>query len=221
MFFKALKRLISNDPLAVPVDTAAFGDPLAEQVSWQRILSASANFQANKLMDTDPERLHYRTTFFPLLIGFIFVLAGALMVAMQLHFRINFWPLLIIGPIFSLSGLTVVIQSALPVVFDRRHRLFYRGVLNRQARLADENRARHAARFEQIHAIQLIRKLVEQQSASDVPAPSSFMTIYELNLVLHDTRRIHVADYLDSQNIRADAAKIGQLVQVPVWDGIG
>jgi len=42
-------------------------------------------------------------------------------------------------------------------------------------------------------------------------------TAYELNLVLVDGRRVNVVDHVGFEQIRAEAAQLGDFLQLPVW----
>lgn len=95
--------------------------------------------------------------------------------------------MLVSGPLLMISGAVVIIQSILPVGFDSKNRLFYRGwrVKGREAVLNLKN----AIPFNRIHAIQLITKVGRTSSSLENYHEDHYFYAYELNLVLPDGTR--------------------------------
>jgi hypothetical protein len=65
-------------------------------------------------------------------------------------------------------------------------------------------------KLEDVHAIQLLREYCRGNK-------SSYYS-YELNLVLHDGRRVNVVDHGKHSQILDEARMLSECLEVPVWD---
>ncbi len=184
-------------------------DPLFDQVGQWPIKRGGAHvrFAGQRLVSPGPGCVQFRGTwptrlFFlpPALPGFAF------------------WGLLLcrgdrldvheIGLIFVLGALLVawagLYRLAAPFVrFDKESGMVTRAAL---PLFAPVRRLPLSA----VHALQLLR----------APAGTGFRNFpcYELNLVLHDGRRVNVAGHGHLDRLRRDARVLRSFLQVPLWD---
>jgi hypothetical protein len=210
-----IKKIDSIIPSLFPVDASQFNDPVALQTEWKGVRSGKSSGPSAKLVQKDANLLAYKPSILGQVMGVIFFLAGALVIWMYFSLPGDKpWFILLIGPLFVLVGIIIIFQATSPVAFDKSAGLFYKG--RRQQRLADATDIKHAARFSDIHAIQLLTRL---ESSSDNNTPTRYYRVYEMNLVKHDGQRIHVMTYGKVTKARDDARTIAEFVKVPVWDG--
>lgn len=123
---------------------------------------------------------------------------------------------LVLGPVLALAGIIIVIQNMIPIGFDSRNSVFYRGwkQKNGKSKTGPEN----GVPFGQVHAIQLLKKIGKVSSSSENFHEDSHFYAYELNLILHDGSRIYVMSYIYMNQALIDANEISKLVGIPVWN---
>jgi len=184
-------------------------DPLADQVGGWPIKRGGAHvrFAGQKLVSPNPGLVEFRGTW----LARLFFLPPALL-------GFAFWGLLVwrgdrlevheIGLTFVMGALLVawagLYRLAAPFVrFDKGRGTVTRAALPlfalvRRVPLSD------------VYALQLLR----------APAGSGFRNFpcYELNLVLHDGRRVNVAGHGSLDRLRYDARLLRSFLQVPLWD---
>lgn len=190
-------------------------DPIAREVEWSAASSGGANFRTHRLKVVSPVRAEFRLAFGAMLFCWIFFVIG--LVAMgfgvasltgMLAQGPPWWFIFPFGLIFGGVGAGMWWAMSRPRVFDMQDLWYWRGKrpLDREA----VERCEDSAPLDLVHAIQIIR---ERVSGND----SSYNS-YEINLVLHDGRRVNVVDHGNLKHIRKDAQAIGELIGVPVWD---
>ena len=211
-----IKRIESAIPSLFPVDAAQFNDPVALQTEWKGVRSGKTSGASSVLVQKDTNLLSYKSSIAGFIMGIVFFLCG--LFVFGLYFYIpgtKPWFILIVGLIFSLAGILIFIQASSPIVFDKSAKLFYKG--RRQRNMPDETDVKHAARFDDLHAVQLLTRL---ESTSSNNEPTRYYRVYEMNLVKHDAQRIHVMTYGKALKARADAKTISEFINIPIWDGI-
>jgi len=212
--FKNMKSAASDYN---PVDPARFADPVATMASWKPAKSGSANFSTHRLVRLDEKTLEYRPTVVARAFGPVFCVAGIGIAAL-------FWvlpqasPVVIpVGLAFFLVGGLIFLQATSPIRFDQVQGLFLKG----RSRAGDAGRPgemKNACRLSDIHALQLLRKI--GRTPGDEHQASREFYAYELNLILQDSRRIHVMNYVDERKFREDVQLISRMLDVPVWDTV-
>jgi len=221
-----IKKIESAIPSLFPVNPEQFNDPVALQTGWKKLRSAKANRASNKLVEKSPDLLAYQPSVGGIIFGIVFILIGGLAVLFYLLVSQgasgitiggaeNVIFLAIVGLLFMAAGVMVILLATSPVAFDKTSGVFYKG--RRQRRFQDTDHSKNALRFSDIHAIQLLTYLT---STSNENGPTRYYPVHEMNLVRHDGERVYVNTYNKPDRARADAAKIGAFVNVPVWDGI-
>jgi hypothetical protein len=116
------------------------------------------------------------------------------------------------GLAFTTGGACMLYFGTAPIVFDRRRGFFWKGRKNPD-HVFDKGTLKHFAELEQIHALQLISKLVRNSGSEDGP-----FLCYELNLVLEDGKRINVLNQGNQDRLREDADTLAAFLDKPVWD---
>lgn len=224
MLKDTFKKINSMIPNLFPVDAAKFNDPVALQTDWKQVFASRSGAASSTLVNKDENTLVYKSSIGGRIFGVVFILAGIFVLWIsfmaengQEGFVINVkqpWILWLVALVFALAGVFIIIQSVTPVAFDRAKGIYYRG-----RKFADPANVdgKHSLNFRDIHAIQLLTRL---ESTSQENGPSRVYRVYELNLVKHDAKRVHVTTYNQADRARRDAESIARLVKVPVWDGI-
>ena len=157
-----------------------------------------------------------RVTLQPTLIARAFVavfpLAGAAVIGYGLLFGFDVgvpWLPWLVGVVFLVAGLCLR-TLVRPFTLDRSLGIYWNGSGEKASASVRVSKDR-AGRLADIHAIQIVREQVRMKEGG------SFAS-YEINLVLKHGRRVNVCDHGDLSGTRADAARIAQFLQVPIWD---
>lgn len=210
-----IKKIDSAIPSLFPVNAAQFNDPVALKTEWKGVRMKSGG-PSTVLVQMDENRLGYKPSIAGYIMGVIFILIGAIIFGLY-FFAVGDkpWFILLVGLIFPLVGVLILVQASAPVVFDRTASMFYRG--RKQQNTMDSTNSKHALSFNDIHAIQLLTRL---ESSKQQDGPTHYYRVYEMNLVKHDSERMHVNTYGKAEVARHDAATIADFIRVPVWDGI-
>jgi len=212
-----IKKIDSALPSLYPVNPAQFNDPVALQTEWKPVRTSRSGASSNKLIQKDANLLVYKPSILGRIMGIIFTLIGASVIAVFFTLTDDQpYLVLVVGLIFAGVGVLVFFQASTPVAFDKSIGMFYKG--RKQQKLADATDTKHTALFSDIHAIQMLSRL--ESTSSDNNTPSRFYTVYDMNLVRHDGQRVFVATYGKSEKAREDARMIAEFINVPVWDGI-
>jgi xanthosine utilization system XapX-like protein len=186
-----------------------FRDPLAAQVAWTPVLEAAASFPMQILQREGGGSLVYAPSrgmkVFALFFG-VGPLSGVLFALCQ-GFEFIGSPLGIVvsllGFAMGFSGWKIGRQmlAGARCRFDAGTRQFLAtpvfGTHGSEPHLA--------TRFTDVHALQV------------VPVSTDSLKGFELNLVLHDAQRVHVAIAPTLRDLEADAGAIAFLLGVPVW----
>lgn len=219
MLKELVKKIDSAIPSLFPVDPAQFNDPVALQTEWKAVRTSRSGASSNKLIQKDANLLAYKPSLMGRIMGIIFALAGASVIAVFFTMTDDVQAifLLVVGLIFAGVGVLIFFQASTPVAFDKSVGMFYKG--RKQQRLADAADVKRTARFSDIHAIQMIARL-ESSSDNNNNTPTRFYTVFDMNLVRHNGERVFVTTYGKAERAREDARMIAEFINVPVWDGI-
>lgn len=216
MLEKLLQKLASMAVPRAPFDPAQFGDPVAMQTEWSPARGGGANFRTHRLRKADPNRLEFRAAagaivFFGIFLliglGVMFGLGGAMLASGEPPANLLI-PVLFGGVFAAVGGLGIYFGTA-PIVFDKHWGYFWKGRKSPQ-HVFDRTKLKHFAELTDIHALQIVSEHIRGNKSS--------YTSYELNLVLHDGRRINVVDHGNLRRLREDAAAVAAFLGVPVWD---
>ena len=194
-----------------------FGDALAGQTDWRPLVKGGSSFRTHRLVQVRPDRVAFVPTFeikvFALILVALGVGAGvgipiAISRLPTAHAAKMILPILI-GASFVAAGVFMWAFAIKPRVFDKSARYFWKGRKSPEATFADETSANWVA-LEDIHALQII--------AERIRTGKNFYHSYELNLVRHDGRRMHVVDHSDRARMLADAQTLSEFLDVPIWN---
>lgn len=220
MFRKLIDKLKSlSTEGSEPFDPTTLDDPVALKTEWSPLKQGGANFCTRKLVQISPHRYEFRAAagaicfyliFF--FVGLIISVIGACQI-LQGEETFTAGPFIMgaVGLVFTLTGGLLLYFGTKPVVFDKQHNCFWKGRIS-----ADELIYATANEllmpFNEIHAIQLIKELVN--------GDNSVYFSYEINLVSRDGVRTNVVDHGDLDKIHADANTLAEFLEVPIWNGI-
>ena len=202
-------------------EPSEFDDPVAMQTDWTPTKRGGTNFRSHKLAESNSERFEFRLTTGAKLLYLIFLVVGfVVVVAYFCKVLFGGWQvdgdnlcLLGFGLVIMIVGGSVLYFCSAPIVFDRRRGFFWIGRKNPE-HVFNKGTLKHFAELEQIHALQLISKLVVTGSQLDYSRYFS----YELNLVLEDGKRINVLSQGDQDSLREDAETLAAFLDKPIWD---
>ena len=177
-------------------------DPIATITEWSPAKGGGASFRTRQLVQRGVDRLEFPTTTGNLLFGGAFFVMGAIatvicagLAAETGDWRVGLFVLL--GIVFMLIGAAQVYSAISPIVFDRQRGLFSKGSKTREP-------------LDAIYALQIVSEYI---SGDD----SSYHS-YELNLVLENGSRVNVVDHGDGEQLRKDAERLAEFLNVPLWD---
>jgi hypothetical protein len=197
-------------------DPSSLGDPVASKTDWGPAKSSAWNFQIQKLVEVDPDRLEFRAAAIGLFFALFSILVGAGIVVEfvpWLSFRVislDVFIALTFALGFAGLGIYLFRFFTTPIVLDRGNGFFWKG---RKApdEVSDLDSLPEVARLEEVHALQGIKckKLIG----------SGMATVYELNLVLNDGTRHHLCAYLSRRQFERDASTLARFLGRPFWDG--
>ena len=201
------------------IDELSANDPIAQSVDWSPIKRSGNNYRTRELIERSQGRLEYKPAIVAKVITWAILLQSA-------PFFMGTIVLVIIGrmsigdaiaPFLFSGGATVLgyymwsVMCA-PIVFDAEREMYWRGG-------SDARSSKTSIRFDDIHAIQLVSKRVlrTKHYRGNIRHRQRFNSV-ELNLVLSDGRRVNVLNHSKIGMIKSEAATLGALIGVPVWD---
>ncbi|MEM6801507.1 MAG: hypothetical protein AAF696_08885 [Bacteroidota bacterium] len=215
---KRLKKLAEEAKAAQSqLDISGIEDPLAKETSWEPLQRGGSNFKTHVFKQEGPDVIAFRATTGYILFSSVFFFVGIGILSLWF-----FLPALgedmgwggkimlgLMGGLFAGVGAFLYIHGTQPTVFDKRHGYFYKGRKNTDKN-SEKARVKHLVKLENIHALQVLK---EYNSGSE----SSYYS-YEINLVLKDSRRVNVIDHGNLQQVKDDASRLSEFLNVPIWD---
>lgn len=205
----------------VPVETAQFNDPLAEEVEWTPLAPGGASFKTNTLSKINVYRYEFKASVGALIFYWTFIIVG-LGVAIGAFFAGDPGEVernspaigpLIFGAIFSAVGVLMLTSQSKPITFDKGQGLFWRGKNPPTSMRINHEKKPQWANLPDIHALQIIKEYCRGSNRS-----RGYYS-YELNLVLNDGSRIHVIDHGKYGHLKRDAEILAEFLNVPLWNG--
>ena len=193
-------------------------DPVAQKTEWGPCKSGGVSFKTRSLTQPSQHRLEFKPSMIAKVFPIIFLSHALFFLIAQLLTPHLDLLSLIFTIVFSLpfvgGGVYLWLKFTRPIIFDRALRSYWKGH-------KDPERCSERARFDEIHAVQLISERVHQGSshgARGYRRHGSSYKSYELNLVLRDGRRMNVIDHGSLSVIREDAERVAALLDKPLWD---
>lgn len=213
MFRRFADWFLRQMTLPGPFDPASLGDPRALDTEWTRLEPGGHPWCTHRFVSLGDGRARFRVTYGGPLFGWLFVAVGMAMLASPV---VRVWHVgeepademavaVVLGLIALAAGGWDLYRLLRPIVFDFGRGLFWRGRQPEPG--AGPTDASRSAWLADVRAVQVL----QDRSSRGHPC--------ELNLVLANGRRVHVVKHGGRRAIREDAATIGRLLGVPVWDG--
>lgn len=212
-----LKKSICNQR---EIDPAIFNDPLALRTGWNPLKFGHLGV-THKLIEVSSARYEFKSTRSINFWGYIVLVIGMASIFIITYNAFNQYPqvlkhLLYIFAVMFTIYITIDVAKILfhmirgYIVFDKSIGYFWKGRIS-EAGVSDTSGLKDRVELRKIRALQLVTEALTINDAD----------YYELNLVLDDTSRVNVAVYAGDKNaIREDARRLGQFLNVQVWDAI-
>lgn len=180
----------------------------AQLTSWVPMTVGSGiGVRMQRLIEVSPGRLEFHSSWQRLAICWLIGGFGITVISILASFAISGAP---DGGVFYASFAVLAAAFSLlmrrnytPRVFDRTSGLYWRGF---QQPAID---SKHRCRLVSIRAVQILR---------EVGSGRRQIGSYELNLVLNDGRRMHLAAYGRLKTVRDDAIPLAQFLGCKIWD---
>lgn len=211
MFERITQAIDSMTGETHQVDPSRFNDPVALKTQWNMISKGGAGFGSHTLKNEGTEVLVFKLTY-----G-VYILSAVLL-SIWLIGSIVFWvngfrevPPYLILILFGVLGIVNIVMSAKPIRFDKNKGLFIKGRLTK-----GEPKGTNSIRLDQIHALQVLARLVRDYD-TNTHMDQSYIS-YELILVLHDATRKSVLRHGNRGLMLDDAETIANFLGVSVWD---
>jgi hypothetical protein len=201
-----LAKTLMPEAFKPPIDPARFGDPLALRVDWGPASRGGEGMRTHRLKAVGRDRLEFRMAIGSMLLSTLVLLLGVTFVYYGVSHREDhrWWMQILAGLVLFGAGMAIFVMHR-SAVFDRKSGWFYRG------RKPTLPRKGSVVLLSHIHAIQILSEVCSGAKGG------SFRS-YEINIVLNDGTRHNVIDHGALSKIRVDAARLGQFLDVPVWD---
>lgn len=219
--FEALKNKLKIRPAGWRTfDASCFRDPVAMQTDWTPANRGGASFRTHKLVTINPDRLEFKPVVGATMLYLLVLCVGLGIMAAIPASRFSSGSIsldaglvgpFIAGLVFAAVGAALFRAGTAPIVFDRQKGFFWKG-RTAPDRVFDRKSLKCFAELQDVHALQIVS---ETCSSDD----SSFCS-YELNLVLHDGRRINVVDHGNRNALRQDADTLAAFLEKPLWDAV-
>lgn len=190
-------------------------DPVALKTGWTAAGRGGANFRTHRLVETAPERFEYRATLHTRLFALLLAgggLAGVVLGPIYTPPASSPVVAFVFGLLFLLVGAYLYVSETTPIVFDGRRRTFWIGRRDPD-RAGPRSTPRPFARFDQIHALQLVPH-------SNGGGRRGGYRSFELNVVLEDGSRIRLLDHPDGLALDLETETLSALVGVPTWSAL-
>jgi hypothetical protein len=187
-------------------EIARLNDDVATKTEWTHLPVVATNFETVKLVDVPGYGLKFKPAFLETLFNLLFLVPGlytaysfaAKPLADGEPWNKNITVGLVVGCVFTGLGLWMYASARRDRGFSLGTGAFVMG-------------GGGAVPFDTIHALQLICY------RSTGNKRSSFKN-YQINLVLNDATRVHVANYASVLNARAHLGQIAGYISKPAWD---
>lgn len=203
-----------------------FDDPIAKNTNWFPLKRGGSNFQTQKLTVKPNGQIKVDITKGNIAFTMLFVIigVGAILVAFNGLLQIipmdmeplnfgQFIMLLIFGGLFLLPGI-LVFRPRNRYTFDKSQNYCWRG--SKSPREVIDINTDDFIELERIKGLQIISERIRSSSSSG--GSNRSYNSYELNLILDNGDRINVMDHGKQSAIRADAKKLSEYLNIPVFE---
>lgn len=122
-----------------------------------------------------------------------------------------------VGLIFTGAGVVLLLKGGAQINMDCRLNAMWKGKIDPDAVINKKSIDGYTS-LKELHAVQVIQELFQDDVDDDGHRGQSFYS-YEINLVMHDGKRVNVLDHGNKKAIDEQAKMIATLFDVPLWDG--
>ena len=213
-----LNRTASHQVKSEALEKLIADDVVAQQTEWTPCKLGGSNFKTRDLVEVSRNQLEYKPVFISKLIPSIFMLHGGLFVLGSFFIQDSTGNSSLFPLVFASFGVLIgyFLWSKLnyPIRFDLLDRIYWTGS-------KDPRSSKVKVHFDEIHAIQLVAEhvLSQKRHSRHRMSKRAYRSI-ELNFILKDGKRLNVIDHSHLSTIRADAQRLSELIEVPIWDAI-
>jgi hypothetical protein len=197
--------------------TTKTDDPMAKEISWRPLKGGGYNFRTHQLIRVNDQKMKFRASRTTQIISFIMVGFGLYVpiyhtfVQDMIESGLGTTGEMIMAWGFGIGlvffGIRFWLRTNAGFTFDKSTGQFIKNGKDYASFPLDE-----------IHAIQLILERIKDSGRHVGSSSRTSFTSYEINLIKKDGKRIHLIDHSNRPKIREDAEKLGEFLEVPVWD---
>jgi hypothetical protein len=198
-------------------DESSFGDLMPQSIEWTPLKGGGTNFKTHTLRQVGDLKMEFRTSLWTKLFCGMFVGLGLYVPiyhhAVQDIIESSVGPLgesliaLGLGAILIFGGYKLWRIISGKRTFDKS-----------TGRFINNGREYQIASLDEVVAIQLLTERIKSSERSVGSSSKTSFTSFELNLVLHNGKRIPVIDHSALKKLREDAETLSDFLGVPVWN---
>jgi len=195
-------------------DILSLNDPIAEKVDWSSN-SFYKDFESKyNLVYKNPKRLEFHLNSKCRLIQFLFLFIGGgvitlfILINSILNLRVNCCngDFLVGGFLLLSIWLFWSLMTKSPIIFDKSEGCFKKEKSKLFNILTFNFFSDALCELKDIHALQLVSREVRVNYE------------HEVNIILNDSRRIHIINDYSLEKIKKDAKELSIFLNIPVWD---
>ena len=204
----------------VKFNPSTLNDEIAMKIRWTptKKVGGGSYIRTHRLKEISPRRIEYIARGCVLCLPVVLIAVGiTLMIGGRIavlnwNFDAAFDCIpFFVGIISFIVGFLFFRQYTTPYIFDLNLGYYWKG--RNKVSPIDMKKVKDRCRLQDIHAIQLLEEYCQ-------PIDATPYYSYELNLVLKDGKRLNVMDHSRHVHIRSDANRLGQFLNIPIWDAI-
>ena len=188
-----------------------FKDPLARQTSWKPVERGGSSGRSRTLKQINPTRLEFKAAPLTLVLAGLAIAVGIL-VALTGFIGAGSadWNRVVISIPLTAAGLFFWFQLTRPAILDKQTGFYWVG-RNAPASPSAAREQANATMLSDVGAVQVIAEDVRTERGRTFRS-------FEINLVLYDGSRLNLVDHAKLSVIKADAQRVAEFLQVPLWD---
>ena len=194
-------------------------DEVVNKTNWTALKGGGQNFKSHNLIKLNDDRLQFRIAlstaiFFIYMSGIGFLLLFAAMFGDRLGMDGSGSPLIggLVGLFLGGLGLFLFNKARIRITIDKSYPALWKGNTD-PSKVINPGSIDGYTSLKKLHAVQVIKEYISS------PGNDEGYESYEINLVFHDGKRVHVVDHGDRQSIIEQSNQLADFLGVPLWDG--
>ncbi|WP_428738231.1 hypothetical protein [Sulfurimonas sp.] len=199
-------------------------DEVINKTKWTPLVGGGQSNKSHRIVKISDERIAFKISLSSIFAYSIFIFAGVVAIvsivfgpALGLHGTVNHPALgLGMGVLFIGVGIFLLYKGSIQIRFDSRLKAMWHGKVDPDS-ILNKGSISHYTSLKELHAIQIIQEFIKGEFNGDSRKQSFYS--YELNLIMHDGKRVNVLDHGNKKAIFKQANAIAQMFHVPIWDG--